>query len=79
MSIFQLPRVVRMRLEKMQMDFLWGGGALEQKPHLVRWPIVCEAKVKVVWGLRVLVCSIRLSLASGHGALQTKTRPFGIR
>ena len=79
MSIFQLPRAVRMRLEKIQRDFLWGGGALEQKPHLVRWSIVCEAKVKVVWGLRVLVCSIRLSLANGHDALQTKKRPFGIR
>ena len=32
MSIFQLHRAVRMRLEKIQRDFLWGGGALEQKP-----------------------------------------------
>ncbi|RVW39723.1 LINE-1 reverse transcriptase-like [Vitis vinifera] len=34
MSIFQIPRAVRIRLEKIQRDFLWGGGALEQKPHL---------------------------------------------
>ena len=33
-----------MRLEKIQRDFLWGGGALEQKPHLARWPIVCKDK-----------------------------------
>ncbi|RVW44970.1 putative ribonuclease H protein [Vitis vinifera] len=46
MSIFQLPRVVRMRLGQIQRDFLWGGGALEQKPHLVRWPIVCVDKSK---------------------------------
>ncbi|RVX10864.1 LINE-1 reverse transcriptase-like [Vitis vinifera] len=38
MSIFQMPRVVRIRLEKIQRDFLWGGGALVQKPHLV-WSI----------------------------------------
>ncbi|RVW29085.1 LINE-1 reverse transcriptase-like [Vitis vinifera] len=44
MSIFQMPRVVRIRLEKIQRDFLWGGGALEQKPHLVRWSIVCLDK-----------------------------------
>ncbi|KAL6336249.1 hypothetical protein AAG906_014418 [Vitis piasezkii] len=25
------------RLEKIQRDFLWGGGALEKKPHLVNW------------------------------------------
>ena len=41
MSIFHLPRAVRMRLEKIQKDFLWGGGSFEQKPHLVRWSIVC--------------------------------------
>ncbi|WKA02600.1 hypothetical protein VitviT2T_020769 [Vitis vinifera] len=44
MSIFQMPRVVRIRLEKIQRDFLWGGGPLEQKLHLVRWPIVCLDK-----------------------------------
>ena len=51
MSIFHLPRAVRMRLEKIQKDFLWGDGSLEQKPHLVRWPIVCDDKSK--GGLRV--------------------------
>ncbi|RVW99876.1 LINE-1 reverse transcriptase-like [Vitis vinifera] len=44
MSIFQMPRVVRIRLEKIQRDFLWGGGALVQKPHLVNWSIVCLDK-----------------------------------
>ncbi|KAL6331982.1 hypothetical protein AAG906_020335 [Vitis piasezkii] len=44
MSIFQMPRVVRIRLEKIQRDFLWGGGALVQKPHLVKWSIVCLDK-----------------------------------
>ena len=34
MFIFHLPRVVRIRLGKIQRDFLWGGGVLEQKPHL---------------------------------------------
>ncbi|RVX16622.1 hypothetical protein CK203_006130 [Vitis vinifera] len=37
---------VRIRLEKIQKDFLWGNGSLEQKPHLVRWPIVCDDKSK---------------------------------
>ncbi|RVW33932.1 putative ribonuclease H protein [Vitis vinifera] len=43
MSIFQMPRVVRIRLEKIQRDFLWGGGTLEQKPHLV-WRFANERK-----------------------------------
>ena len=54
MSIFQLPRVVRMRLKQIQRDFLWGGGALKQKPHLVRWPIVCVEKSKGRLGVKSL-------------------------
>ena len=54
MSIFQLPRVVKMRLEQIQRDFLWGGGALEQKPHLVRWLIVCVEKRKERLGVKSL-------------------------
>ncbi|RVW83717.1 putative ribonuclease H protein [Vitis vinifera] len=54
MSIFQLPRVVRMRLEQIQRDFLWGGGALKQKPHLVRWSIMCLDKRKGELGVKSL-------------------------
>ncbi|KAJ9691214.1 hypothetical protein PVL29_013405 [Vitis rotundifolia] len=54
MSIFHLPRAVRLRLEKIQRDFLWGGGSLEQKPHLVRWSIVCEDKSKGDLGVKSL-------------------------
>ena len=35
MSLFHMPRCVSLRLERIQRDFLWGGGALEGKPHLV--------------------------------------------
>ena len=52
--IFQLPRVVRMRLEQSQRDFLWGGGALKQKPHLVRWSIMCVDKRKGGLGVKSL-------------------------
>ena len=36
MSLLRMPKVVRLRLEKIQRDFLWGGGALEKRPHLVK-------------------------------------------
>ncbi|RVW77934.1 putative ribonuclease H protein [Vitis vinifera] len=45
MSLFLLPRKVRMRLEKIQRDFLWGGGALEQRPHLWNWRFATEREV----------------------------------
>ena len=43
---------MRLRLEKVQRDFLWGGGALVQKPHLVRWNTVCLEKRKGGLGVR---------------------------
>ncbi|WJZ92487.1 hypothetical protein VitviT2T_011477 [Vitis vinifera] len=46
--------VVRMRLEKIQRDFLWGGGALDQRPHLVRWNLVCLERKKGGLGVRHL-------------------------
>ena len=53
-----------MRLEKIQRDFLWGGGNLENKFHLVNWNTVCsskERKKEVVWVLRTSLCSMKLN------------------
>ena len=46
MSLVRLPKIVKTRLERIQREFLWGGGALEKKPHLVNWSIVCLVKKK---------------------------------
>ena len=43
-----------MRLEKIQREFLWGGRALEQKLHLVRWLIVSVEKRKGWLGVKSL-------------------------
>ena len=40
MPLFRMLRRNRLRLEKIQKDFLWGVGALEKKLHLVKWDIV---------------------------------------
>ncbi|RVW24664.1 putative ribonuclease H protein [Vitis vinifera] len=52
MSLMHIPRVVRLRLEKIQRDFLWGGGALEKRPHLVKWDVVRSHKMKGGLGIR---------------------------
>ena len=54
MSLFCMLRKLRLRLEKIQMDFLWGGGALVQKPHFVTWNMVCLEKKKSGLGVRNL-------------------------
>ena len=47
-----MPISVGCRLEKIQRDFLWGGGSLEKKAHLVKWITVCTTKKKGGLGLR---------------------------
>ncbi|RVW43414.1 putative ribonuclease H protein [Vitis vinifera] len=54
MSVLRLPSSVRRRLEQIQRDFLWGGGSLERKPHLVRWKVVCLSKKKGGLGIKCL-------------------------
>ncbi|RVW28921.1 putative ribonuclease H protein [Vitis vinifera] len=49
-----MSKQVRLRLEKIQRDFLWGGKALVHKPHLVRWKSVCLEKRKGCLGVRNL-------------------------
>ena len=33
-----------MRLDQIQRNFLWGGGNLEKKLHLVKWATICLDK-----------------------------------
>ncbi|CBI31907.3 unnamed protein product, partial [Vitis vinifera] len=54
MSMLSMPRKVRLRLERIQRDFLWGGGALERKLHLVRWDLVCLEKCNGGLGVKSL-------------------------
>ena len=54
LSLFQIPSLVYKRLEKIQRDFLWGGGNVEKKPHLVKWATVCTDKKVGGLGVRGL-------------------------
>ncbi|RVW51870.1 putative ribonuclease H protein [Vitis vinifera] len=39
-----MSSIISLTLERIQRGFLWGGGALERKIHLVRWELVCLEK-----------------------------------
>jgi hypothetical protein len=43
------------RLEKLQIDFLWGGIGDEFKFHLVNWRTICSSKASGGLGVRNLV------------------------
>ena len=53
-SLFRLRKGVKKRLEKIQRDFLWGGGNLDRKIHSVKWNIVCSGKENGGLGIRSL-------------------------
>ena len=51
LSLFQISKGVRSRLEKIQYDFLWGRGNLHRKIHLIKWGTVCSSKRKGGMGI----------------------------
>ena len=44
MSLLRIPRIVGLKLKKIQRDFFWSSDALEWRPHSVNWAIVCTTK-----------------------------------
>ncbi|KAJ9689585.1 hypothetical protein PVL29_014989 [Vitis rotundifolia] len=54
MSLFVIPKKVRLRLEKIQREFLWGDREERRKIHLVRWEVICKDKRHGGLGLRHL-------------------------
>ena len=46
MYLFVIFELVIMRLEKTRKDFLWGGGVLKKKFHLVKWSAIYKDKRK---------------------------------
>ncbi|RVX06635.1 putative ribonuclease H protein [Vitis vinifera] len=52
LSLIRIPKSVTKRIEKIQRDFLWGGGSLERKAHLIKWKVVCSPKEEGGLGIR---------------------------
>ena len=44
MSLFIMPRKVRIRLERIQREFLWGDMEERMKIHLISWSVICKDK-----------------------------------
>ena len=79
LSLFRMPQKICTRRERIQRQFLWGGGSLEKKPHLVKWTTVCTEKKNGGIGLRnffrlnkVLLCKWSWRFANEKNALWRK-------
>lgn len=54
MSFFPIPNKVRIRLEKIQRDFLWGDTTERRKIHLVNYLDICKDGKHGRFGIRRL-------------------------
>ncbi|RVX22609.1 putative ribonuclease H protein [Vitis vinifera] len=77
MSMLRMPRVVRLRLKKIQRDFLWGGRKLEKKSHLVKRSIVYSDETKGGLGVRCLSKLNKALLGNGRRVRFWKDRWCG--
>ncbi|RVW33914.1 hypothetical protein CK203_082974 [Vitis vinifera] len=70
MSLMRMPRVVRLRLEKIQRDFLWGGGGLGIRNFLCKWSWRFATERESFWKL---IINRKYGEEGGGGSL---VRPF---
>ena len=76
MSFLVILKRVMTRLEKIQRDFLWGGGALVNKPHLLSWSVVCLDKVKGGLGFKNLSTFNKALLGKWSWRFVTEREPL---
>ena len=46
LSLFKIPALVAVKIERLQRDFLWSGVGEGKRNHLVSWDVVCKSKAK---------------------------------
>ena len=68
---------MRIRLEKIQKEFLWGDVEGRRRIHLVRWTAICKDKKYGGLGLRHLKEFNLLCLENGSRDFLSKGRAFG--
>ena len=75
MSLFHLPKRVNSRLEKIQRDFLWGGGNLERRIYLISWGgAICKENGGL--GIRSLAILNKALLGKGAWRLAIEDNPM---
>ena len=55
LSLFKIPALVAVKIERLQRDFLWSGVGEGKRNHLVSWDVVCKSKAKGGLGFEKIV------------------------
>ena len=55
LSLFKIPALVAVKIERLQRDFLWSGVGEGKRNHLVSWDVVCKSKAKRGLGFEKIV------------------------
>ena len=53
LSLFKIPALVVVKIERLQRDFLWSRVGEGKRDHLVSWDVVCKPRVKRGLGIGV--------------------------
>ena len=77
MSLFCLPRQIRLRLEHIKRDFCGAEVIWIKSLSLLNGPRFVQTKGMEGWGLETSLFSIRPSCVSGFGNSQMKRMPYG--
>ncbi|RVW55331.1 Transposon TX1 uncharacterized 149 kDa protein [Vitis vinifera] len=77
LSLIRIPKSVTKRIEKIQRDFLWGGGRLERKAHLIKWKVVCSPKEEGGLGIRKIDVLNKALLGKWCGDTPMRRRIYG--
>lgn len=77
MSMFLIPRRVGLRLKHIQRDFLWVGGAFDERPHLVNCSIAYLDKKHGGLSVRNLSTLNKAMLGKWSWDSQLRDSPYG--
>ena len=70
--------MVRLLLDQIQWNFLFGGGNLKKKPHLVKWETICMDKKNGGFSVESLGSLDKALLLNGVGVLVQREGLFGM-
>lgn len=77
MSLFDMPKYVELKLERIMRNFLWNDNKGHRKLHLVKWDVIRRRKRNGGLGVKKLRVMNNALWSSGYGDLPMSLKPYG--